>query len=63
MEVTGVLESIKQLEVPSGVSGKGSKAHLIDLFPNLCDLITSREPDIKELLKEVFLELSTTFNS
>jgi hypothetical protein len=59
LEMFEVLDSIKKHEVSEGVLKKpGKKAHLLELFPQLCELITAKDPDVKESLKEIFLEVS-----
>ena len=59
LEMFEVLDLIKKHEVPEGILSKpGKKAHLLELFPQLCELITAKDPDVKESLKEIFLEVS-----
>jgi len=38
--------------------GQGSRAHLLKLFPVLCQCITMREPELRELLRDVFQHAS-----
>lgn len=59
IELLEVLHSLRKLEIPQGVlSRPGPKAHLIELFPQLCELITAKEAEVKEALKQIFLEVS-----
>ncbi len=37
---------------------KGSKQHLLNIFPVLCDFITVKESETKEILKGLFLEIA-----
>lgn len=37
---------------------QGRKGHLVFLFPLLAECIGSKEPDIKDILKDIFLEVS-----
>jgi len=39
-------------------SYKGKKQHLLQLFPLLCDYITVKESETKDLLKNLFLEIA-----
>jgi len=38
----------------TNVTASGNRRHLLHLFPLLCDCITTKETEIKELLKEIF---------
>lgn len=61
LEMLEVLKELKKLEVVTGSLGKpGKKAHLLEIFPQLCELITVKDSEIKEVLKQVFLEISKT---
>ncbi|OMJ79666.1 hypothetical protein SteCoe_20288 [Stentor coeruleus] len=56
-ELLKLIEMLKKLEIPEGVvEGKGSKGHLKELFLSFCDLIIAKEPEVKEALREVFIE-------
>ena len=62
VEILEVLDCLKKLKIPEGVLQRsGPKAHLIELFPQLCELITAKDLEVKEALKEVFLEVTTVF--
>jgi hypothetical protein len=37
---------------------KGRKQHLLNIFPILCDFITVKEGETKEILKNLFLEIA-----
>eukprot|EP00744_Colponema_vietnamica_P005232 GILI01007685.1.p1 GENE.GILI01007685.1~~GILI01007685.1.p1 ORF type:complete len:820 (+),score=183.62 GILI01007685.1:1-2460(+) len=37
---------------------KGNNAHLLHLFPQLCECITAKEPELKELLRDIFHDIS-----
>ena len=64
VELIEILQCLKDLNVPEGTLQRpGRKAHLLDLFPQLCELITSRETEVKELLKQIFLEVARTIDS
>lgn len=64
LELMEILQCLKDLNVPEGTLERpGCKAHLLDLFPQLCELITSRETEVKELLKQIFLEVARTIDS
>jgi hypothetical protein len=41
-------------ETPSKINLSPSRRHLWELYPEFCDCITVREPEIKETLKEIF---------
>ena len=57
-----LLELIKKLELPEGaIERKGSKAHLQELFLQLSDLIIAKEIEVKEALKEIFIEYHKFF--
>ena len=59
-EVIELLKMLKQLEVPEGVlSRPGPKGHLIELFAHLSELITAKDPEVKEVLKDLFLEIGS----
>lgn len=61
LDILDMLNSIKKLEIPLGILAKpGKKGHLLEVFPQLCELITVKDPEIKESLKQVFLEISKT---
>jgi hypothetical protein len=61
-EVSFILKQLQLLELhpdideekPTSALLSGKKRHLLKLFPLLCDCITTKEPEIKELLKEIF---------
>ena len=63
-EVTFVLKQLATMELhpdayaekPTSPLFSGKKRHLLKLFPLLCDCITTKENEVKELLKEVFHE-------
>jgi hypothetical protein len=56
-ELLKLLEMLRKLEIPEGtVEGKGYKGHLKELFLSFCDLIIAKEPEVKEALREVFIE-------
>lgn len=58
-ELLKLLEMLKNFEMPSGIiKGKGNKPHLEELFLPLCDLIIAKEIEVKEALREVFIEFS-----
>lgn len=59
LEMLDILDAIRKHEVPEGILKKpGKKAHLLELFPQLCELITAKDQDVKESLKQIFLEVS-----
>jgi hypothetical protein len=63
-ELLEVLENLRTFEIPEGVLERpGKKAHLIELFPQLCELITAKEQEVKESLKQVFLEIANQLKS
>ena len=60
-EVSSILGHLKSLELDSDMELEekspqaiGKKKHLLKLFPLLCDCITTKENEIKQLLKEIF---------
>ena len=56
-ELLRLLEMLKNLEIPDGaLERKGPKAHLQELFLPLCDLIIAKENEVKDALKEIFIE-------
>lgn len=58
LELTSLLKLIKSLEIPENILKKpGKKAHLFDLYLDLCDLIIAKEIDVKDLLREIFIEI------
>jgi len=65
-EVSFVLKQLLVLEMhpelneekPKSALFSGKKRHLLKLFPLLCDCITTKEPEVKELLKEIFHEVA-----
>jgi hypothetical protein len=63
-ELLKLLEMLKNLEIPDGaIERKGPKAHLQELFLPLCDLIIAKETEVKEALREIFVEFSKGFIS
>eukprot|EP01125_Pyxidicula_operculata_P001317 TRINITY_DN11210_c0_g1_i1.p1 TRINITY_DN11210_c0_g1~~TRINITY_DN11210_c0_g1_i1.p1 ORF type:complete len:1551 (-),score=285.62 TRINITY_DN11210_c0_g1_i1:70-4206(-) len=58
-EMHNLLINLKTLDLAESVSFKktGSKAHLIELFGDLSNLITTNDAPTRETLKTVFLEL------
>ena len=59
LDMLDFLNEIKKLDIASGsFANSGKKAHLLEIFPQLCELITVKDADIKESLKQVFLEIS-----
>ena len=59
LEMLEILNELKKLEIaPRALSKPGKKAHLFEIFPQLCELITVKDSEIKEALKLVFLEIS-----
>jgi hypothetical protein len=48
----------EQTTTPAALKMKGTKRHLLHLFPLLCDCITTREESIKERLKAIFHEMA-----
>lgn len=54
-----VLELHPDLNITDKVetSMRGKKRHLLKLFPVLCDCITTKESEVKELLKDLFHEV------
>jgi hypothetical protein len=64
VEVNFLLTQLKNLklreeahllwETPSKMNLSSSRRHLWELYPEFCDCITVREPEIKETLKEIF---------
>ncbi|OMJ78327.1 hypothetical protein SteCoe_21882 [Stentor coeruleus] len=57
VELVKILQMLAKLEIPEGVvEGKGKKGHLQELFLTLCELVIAKEPDVKEALREVFIE-------
>jgi len=40
---------------------EGSRGHLVYLMPLFADCITCRDPELKELLREIFREISKEF--
>eukprot|EP01097_Dermamoeba_algensis_P006899 TRINITY_DN4308_c0_g1_i1.p1 TRINITY_DN4308_c0_g1~~TRINITY_DN4308_c0_g1_i1.p1 ORF type:complete len:547 (+),score=115.72 TRINITY_DN4308_c0_g1_i1:1322-2962(+) len=67
-EVRVILTELLKLKihpevVDSEIRGKsGNIPHLLVLFPLLCDVITTREPAIKELLQVIFHEIAKELN-
>ena len=62
LELLRLLELIRNLEIPEGaIERKGSKAHLQELFLALCELIIAKESDVKEALKEIFIDYAKAF--
>lgn len=62
LELLKLLEMIKNLEIPEGaIERKGTKGHLEELFLPLTDLIIAKEPEVKEALREIFIEYSKKF--
>jgi len=63
-EVCFVLKQLQTLELHPDIPDEpskshlqtGRKRHLLKLFPLLCDCITTKEAEVKELLKDVFHE-------
>jgi len=60
-EVSYILSYIKNLELHPEIEEErisniavGKKRHILNLFPLLCDCITTKENDIKQLLRDVF---------
>jgi len=60
-EVSFILSYLKNLELHPEIEedkisnvATGKKRHILKLFPLLCDCITTRENEIKQLLREIF---------
>ena len=62
IELVQLLEMIKNLEIPDGaLERKGNKAHLQELFLSLCELVVFKEIEVKEIVKEIFVEYYKLF--
>lgn len=66
-EILFILANLKSLEVRDGLwietakvpfLDKSPKRHLWELFPLLCECITTKDPEIKPLLKEILKDCS-----
>lgn len=58
-EIAELLHSIRSLEIPEQVLNRqGPKQHLLELFPCLCELVTAKDIEIREELKELLIEVS-----
>jgi hypothetical protein len=61
-EVAELLHSLKTLEIPERVlSRQGPKTHLLELFPSLVELVTAKDIDVREALKELLVEVSKVY--
>lgn len=59
LEMLDFLNSLRILDISATALAKpGKKGHLMEIFPQLCELITVKDSEIKEALKQVFLEIS-----
>jgi hypothetical protein len=57
-EVAELLHSLKTLEIPERVlSRQGPKTHLLELFPSLVELVTAKDIEVREALKELLVEV------
>jgi len=63
-EIVFILKQLDTLNVSPVISLKrsGPKAHLLELFPVLCDCITTNETKIKQYLQKIFFRIANELN-
>mmetsp|Transcript_32957 Transcript_32957/g.57855 ORF Transcript_32957/g.57855 Transcript_32957/m.57855 type:complete len:1408 (+) Transcript_32957:50-4273(+) len=62
-EIAELLHNLRNLEIPEQVLNRqGPKQHLLELFPSLCELVTAKDIEIREELKELLIEVSKAFS-